>query len=483
MADISDFPEATHRLAAKVRSRLGEPLGDTGLSRVPKVTTKSLESLGLYAQLEARTDLRDNSVSLDLLQRAVDLDPDFGMAQISLASALYRNHRVDDATPHFRKALQLAQGLTDYERLFILGTYHELYTGDLQKAIDAYAELVRLYPDDYLAVNNLFGLTGRPDLAYREAEIRPASLRANSLAWVRAQMEGDEAAEQRFYQRARKLLTPEILEANPDCVVIKIEPAYRELGKYHLQASLAEAQEVSREFSSLGRNAKDSFAFFLGNFYAYVGQLRTAEYWYNQMSSDERTLGIAQLADARHQPGSAQRWASAIASTVRTPDEDPNADYRLAYLGTLKEVSEAPGFASWNSASDRILRAEAELVRKHRKKAIELLREELANSVLPDERVAATALLSRILENAGDRNGALDVLQSISPNPIWAGLNVSVWSIELRFHLAQLYRMGGATSEAAKVESDLRKILANADSDHWIARKLQLSPSHQPWQH
>jgi hypothetical protein len=322
-------------------------------------------------------------------------------------------------------------------------------------------------------VDNLFELTGRSDLAYRQADIRPGSLRANAFAWEKA-MEANDPAEQHFYQRASKLFTPEILESNPDCVAMKLEPAYRELGNHHLETAQAEAQKVSREFASLGPRARDSLAFYLGAFYAYIGELHAAGYWYNQISGPERTLGLAQIADARHQPGYAQRWSSAIAS-IELPDEDPNADYRLAYFGTLKQVAGAPGFAGWNSSSDRILQAEAELVGKHRKKAIQLLREELANSVLPDEKVIAAALLSRLLEDSGDRNGALQVLQALSPNTSWPGLNISVWPIELRFHLAQLYRMKGDNAEALKVESELRKILANADSDDWIAQKLRAS--------
>lgn len=47
MAGISDFPRATHRLAATLRAHLGEPLADIQLTRFPKVTTKSLEALRL----------------------------------------------------------------------------------------------------------------------------------------------------------------------------------------------------------------------------------------------------------------------------------------------------------------------------------------------------------------------------------------------------------------------------------------------------
>lgn len=475
MAGISDFPRATHRLAATLRAHLGEPLADIQLNRLPKVTTKSLESLRLYSQVDSQTDFfpDNSSVRLDLLQRAVDLDPDFAMAQIWLADNLYRDHRVEESRPHFRKALELSPTLTDYERLFILGSYYQFYSGDLPKAIAAYTQLVLLYPDDFWAVDNLFDLTGRSDLAYRAADIRPGSLRANMFAVEKA-MEANDPVEQRFYQRASKLLTPEVLEANSDCVAMKLEPAYRELANNHLDTAQAEAQKLSREFSSLGPRARDSLAFFLGAFYAYIGQLHTAEYWYNQMSSEQRALGLAQLADARHQPGDAQRWSGAIAS-MEPPNEDPNTDYRLAYFGTLKQIGAAPGFADWNHRSDRILQAEAELVQKHRKKAIQLLREELANSVLPDERVVATALLARILENSGDSNAALEVLQALSPNSSWPGLNVSVWPIELRFHLAQLYRARGANAEALKVESELRNILADADSDHWIAQKLRVS--------
>jgi hypothetical protein len=50
-----------------------------------------------------------------------------------------------------------------------------------------------------------------------------------------------------------------------------------------------------------------------------------------------------------------------------------------------------------------------------------------------------------------------------------------VFWLRIQAHLAQLYRQTGRTEEARKIEGQLRKILAYADSDHPILLQLRRS--------
>jgi Tfp pilus assembly protein PilF len=43
-------------------------------------------------------------------RKTIDMDPDFALAHNPLAEAYLQKHRLDDAIPEFRKAVQLSDG-------------------------------------------------------------------------------------------------------------------------------------------------------------------------------------------------------------------------------------------------------------------------------------------------------------------------------------------------------------------------------------
>ncbi len=152
------------KLATNLRSELGETLPGLGTAstELAKVTTESLPALQYFSQGLERLYLNQQQASRDFLERAVAEDPDFATAHVFLAwvndNIGYETADASDkakSAHHFERAFELAGTTSDRERLFILGSYYQAYEPDLEKAAQHYKALLRYYPDDYWANNNL----------------------------------------------------------------------------------------------------------------------------------------------------------------------------------------------------------------------------------------------------------------------------------------------------------------------------------------
>jgi tetratricopeptide (TPR) repeat protein len=90
--------------------------------------------------------------------KAVEIDPEFAMAYRSMASA-YGNLGFGPAKKNARqKAFELRDRVSDRERFLIEGDYYWTSEKTLDKAVEAYSELLELYPDDPIALTNLGGV-------------------------------------------------------------------------------------------------------------------------------------------------------------------------------------------------------------------------------------------------------------------------------------------------------------------------------------
>jgi hypothetical protein len=173
-------------LSRELRSFLGENLDQLEAEAVvdEKVSTPSLRALRLYDQAESIiARFGRDAVSEELLREAIREDPEFASAHTLLAFAIANQGRGDEAVPHARRAVELAeaQRLPEREMFFIRGSYHSL-AGDIERGIANYQALVQLHPDHYWGNNNLGVFLGPVEGApYRvqKARHRPNDLDAN----------------------------------------------------------------------------------------------------------------------------------------------------------------------------------------------------------------------------------------------------------------------------------------------------------------
>jgi DNA-binding winged helix-turn-helix (wHTH) protein/tetratricopeptide (TPR) repeat protein len=138
------------RLAAAVtqlRGRLGESLAAIREVSAPaEATTRSLEALRAYSlALTAKTRGDD---ALPLLRRALELDPDFPLAWLSLAQAHFNRGQESKAEQAISRAYELRGRTSERERLMIEAVYHQLASGDYERAIAAGTLAAQLYPAD-----------------------------------------------------------------------------------------------------------------------------------------------------------------------------------------------------------------------------------------------------------------------------------------------------------------------------------------------
>jgi serine/threonine protein kinase/tetratricopeptide (TPR) repeat protein len=145
---------ALDQAAAKLRAGLGESLASLQRFNTPllQATTPSLEALKAYS--DGRRNL-GNPASAGLLQHAIQLDPDFAMAHLSLGLNYSGSGQTEAAQESFRRAFELRQRSSEWERYAIESRYYLSVTGDLLKARTVYETWNRTYPGTSAAVGNL----------------------------------------------------------------------------------------------------------------------------------------------------------------------------------------------------------------------------------------------------------------------------------------------------------------------------------------
>jgi pentatricopeptide repeat protein len=122
---------------------------------VGKITTSSPEAYKFYAEGRQYHNQVDYERSIESMEKAIALDPEFAMAYRSLSVSYSNLGKYKEANKYIQKALELSDRLTEREKLTIQGDYYSQSDLTYDKAIEAYVELLKLYPEDTIANHNL----------------------------------------------------------------------------------------------------------------------------------------------------------------------------------------------------------------------------------------------------------------------------------------------------------------------------------------
>jgi tetratricopeptide (TPR) repeat protein len=107
-----------------------------------------------------------------IFQRAIELDPNFAMAYETLGIAYENIGQPERAKEYHAKTFQLREHASARERMEITTDYCETITGELDKAVRAYQELIATYPQHTENwKNNLALVYGKQGQYEKEAEI------------------------------------------------------------------------------------------------------------------------------------------------------------------------------------------------------------------------------------------------------------------------------------------------------------------------
>jgi tetratricopeptide (TPR) repeat protein len=148
---------AVGRATSRLRERLGESLASIQKFDVPlpRATTSSLEALHAYARArdEGRMNLRLEAIPH--LKRALELDPDFALAQAELSGVYTNTNQTSLAPVHSRRAFELRDRVSERERFFIGFRYYRDATQEWDKALELAQQWSATYPRESLAFNAL----------------------------------------------------------------------------------------------------------------------------------------------------------------------------------------------------------------------------------------------------------------------------------------------------------------------------------------
>jgi len=169
----------------KLREKLGESLSSLQKFDTPleQATTPSLQALQVYSvgrnTLWGKGNYAD---SVPLFQRAIRLDPNFAMAYASLGTSYHNLKENSLAAENTRKAYELRERVSEFERLYIESHFYKDVVGDLQQARQVDELWVQTYPRHAgvrTSLGVIYSSLGQHDKAlaeYREAvRLEPTS--------------------------------------------------------------------------------------------------------------------------------------------------------------------------------------------------------------------------------------------------------------------------------------------------------------------
>jgi tetratricopeptide (TPR) repeat protein len=143
--------------ATRLRKKMGESLASIQKFDAPieQATTSSLDALKTYSMGRELALGNKDREAMPFLKRAVELDPNFAQAYDKLAGSYSNAGQQELAIEAFQKAFDLRERSSEYEKLRIAADYYAFATFEADKFIEAYELLVRTYPRDFVAWNNL----------------------------------------------------------------------------------------------------------------------------------------------------------------------------------------------------------------------------------------------------------------------------------------------------------------------------------------
>ena len=484
-ASQNEILAAIHVLATNVRRELGESILMTPRTDEPleQVTTRSLRALQLYSEALDRM-VRHGGEAIDgveLLREALNQDPDFAVAHVMFAHAL-RDLGDPDAASHFERAFVLAHGASERERLFITGSYYAAKDNgeeSFTKAVTAYEELLRHYPDDLWALNNLsvlYEMWGRTEkslrLAMRIADLRPEMVpsRVYGLA-----VHSDDATLDRVAAGCDR---PSNLHSCQLVFMVRdARPIWQLLRKGDADQAFRIAQTLGDHASQAYPKATEVPSLILSDFYMDTGMLQ----------ADEKLT-------AKTLRGNDNAYAWFTDSILIAHHRRDRAAEREALTPYLKYPLDAAIFAPEYVEAGRLedLRGVLRKLVKREGQAgvywvsgiVKLAERDFANSIENLRRAKdanepggylGADQLATALEHAGRIDDALDSLRGCQTKLVGQPDSDAVSSDNLdgRWHLARLYRQTGRIAEAEAEENSLRAQLKLADPDHDIARALK----------
>jgi serine/threonine protein kinase/TolB-like protein/tetratricopeptide (TPR) repeat protein len=134
----------------------GTPTEPAGTDRdVTEVTTSSIEAYRYYAEGIRFHERGLGAQAMPLLEKAVEVDPNFAMAYAKLAVVSANAGLWAKRDVYAKRAVDLTGRLTTRERFYIEGYYYSLRPEARGRSIEAYQQGLKLHPEHHGSRHNL----------------------------------------------------------------------------------------------------------------------------------------------------------------------------------------------------------------------------------------------------------------------------------------------------------------------------------------
>jgi tetratricopeptide (TPR) repeat protein len=155
-AGKQDVLNALGKAVASLRAKLGESLASIQKFDVPvEATTGSLEALKAFSMGISTFRTKGVAESIPFYKRALELDPNFALAYVSLGLAYDNLGQASLAAENIKKAYDLRDRVSEREKYRISSMYYQTVTGELEQASQVYELWSKSYPQDSAPLGNL----------------------------------------------------------------------------------------------------------------------------------------------------------------------------------------------------------------------------------------------------------------------------------------------------------------------------------------
>jgi eukaryotic-like serine/threonine-protein kinase len=383
---------AIPRLAAPIRKALGDstPESDQISASGGTFTAASLEAAHEYGVGMEQQFGGNMETALHSFTKATELDPNFARAYSGMAATSRNLGHQEDAERYFKLALEHVDRMTERERYRTRGLYY-VATGNFEKCVEEYGELVKEYPVDNIGHSNLavcYRELGNMPKAVEEArkalEIYPKQAIQRMNLSLYASYAGD------FRTAEREAAA--VQELNPAYEKAYLAQAYAQLG----HGQVPQAQQTYHRLEKLSPLGASIAASGLGDVAVYQGRFADAEQILQtganaDLAAKTPDRAAAKLAARAYTLLSSGRTSAARADAELVLNNSKKANLRFLAARILIETGDAAKAQAVAAelaskptrepqADAKLLEGEAALKGKNAQKAIQLFTQ--ANSIL-----------------------------------------------------------------------------------------------------
>ncbi|NIM10448.1 MAG: tetratricopeptide repeat protein [Candidatus Aminicenantes bacterium] len=273
------FPRVDE-LTKEIKLKLNIPsdqIADDIDENIGQITTLSAEALKLYIEGRKHHNEGEYSKSIQVMEKAVSIDPQFAMAFRSMAASYGNLGFFFKGRKYLKKAVELSDRLSDRERYLIQGDFYGQTEKTYDKAIKAFKRLLELYPWDSIGNINLgilYGKLGEWDKAIEQLEVFRKNKGQDVFAYLNLAWAYNA---KRLFNKSREILKG-YLDNFPKNALIHqdLAIAYIYLGKFDLALD-----EVDKGFSL--EPTDDFYRWLKGDIYYFKGDLERTKEEYKKL--------------------------------------------------------------------------------------------------------------------------------------------------------------------------------------------------------